>query len=72
MQMNEQRLVIIETKIAYQEDTIQQLNAVICTQQKQLDQLEYSCKLLIERLKGLTEFSEISDKTLLNEKPPHY
>ncbi len=35
--MNETRLVEIETKLAYQEDTIQQLNDVVCLQHNQLE-----------------------------------
>ena len=39
--MNDDRLVEVETKLAYQEDTIQQLNEVICRQQDQIDALLY-------------------------------
>ena len=69
--MNEQRLIDIETKLAYQEDTIQQLNDVVCSQQKQIKHLETICKHLIDRSK---EFSEIAAKVNAEslEKPPHY
>jgi SlyX protein len=69
--MNEQRLIEIETKLAYQEDTIQQLNDVVCSQQKQIEKLETICKHLIDRSK---EFSEIAAKVNAesHEKPPHY
>ena len=68
--MNDERLVNIETKIAYQEDTIQALNDVICNQQKQIDQLEATCKLLFDRLKNLS--STKVDESPADEKPPHY
>ena len=35
MKMNEERLVEIETKIAFQEQTIEDLNDVLCEQQHQ-------------------------------------
>ena len=48
--MSEERITEIETKLAYQEDTIQALNNVVCKQQDQLDQLQLACETLIERL----------------------
>lgn len=48
--MNEQRIIDIESKIAFQEETLQVLNDVICEQQKQLDKLVATCKLLDERI----------------------
>ena len=68
--MNENRLVDIETKLAYQEHTINQLNEVVCRQQQQIDQLEVICKHLLERLKDLSGSAGASDMT--DEKPPHY
>jgi SlyX protein len=37
--MNEDRLIEIETKIAYQEQTIKDLNDVIYEQQKEIERL---------------------------------
>ncbi len=68
--MTEQRLVNIETKVAYQEDTIMQLNNVVCHQQKQIDQLETTCKLLIDRIKEISETPDSGNHE--NEIPPHY
>ena len=68
--MNDERLVNIETKIAYQEDTIQALNDVICTQQKQIDQLETTCKMLFDRVKTLSPTK--AGEFPADEKPPHY
>ena len=42
--MNEERIVNIEAKIAYQDNTLQELNDVIYRQQKQIDQLEAICQ----------------------------
>lgn len=68
--MNEERLVDIETKVAYQEDTIMQLNDVVCQQQKQIAQLETTCKLLIDRIKEVSAAAD-AGKTEI-EIPPHY
>ncbi|MBP1150080.1 MULTISPECIES: SlyX family protein [Methylocaldum] len=68
--MIEERLVDLETKLAYQEDTIQALNNVVCEQQKQIDQLEATCKLLIDRIGQLAAAAELGK--IVDEKPPHY
>ena len=68
--MNEERLVDIETKVAYQEDAIMQLNDVVCQQQKQIAQLETTCKLLIDRIKEVSAAAD-AGKTEI-EIPPHY
>lgn len=68
--MIEDRLVDIEIKLSYQENTIRELNGVVCAQQKQIDQLESVCKIFANRIKDLSEALE--GKLPLNEKPPHY
>jgi SlyX protein len=68
--MIEDRLVDIEIKLSYQEDTIRELNSVVCAQQKQIDQLESICKVFASRIKDLSEALE--GNVPLNEKPPHY
>ena len=68
--MNE-RITELEIKIAYQEDTIQQLDSVVCQQQEQID-------LLIKQFKQLTQSSQDSSEgakslfSALDEVPPHY
>ena len=68
--MNEERMVEIESKIAFQDNALQELNDVIYRQQKQIDQLELTCQNLIERVKALSEISVSG--ALEDEKPPHY
>ncbi len=68
--MNENRFVDIETRIAYQEDTIQQLNDVVTKQQKQIDQLEELSRLLTDRYQSLQGISNSTDAA--DEEPPHY
>lgn len=68
--MKEQRLIDIETKLAFQEDAIQQLHEVICEQQKQIDRLELTCKILLDRVKEMS--LESGSNPAAHEKPPHY
>ena len=64
------RLENLETKIAYQDDTIEALNEVVCQQQKKLDELEAACKYLLNRAKSSQEPD--GQPSTNNEKPPHY
>lgn len=69
--MSEERLVEIETKIAFQERTIKDLNDVLCEQQQEIERLGSICNALLKRVKELSEFSLGIDAPA-NEKPPHY
>ena len=67
--MDEQRLIDLETRAAFQEDAIQQLSDVVYRQQKQIDQLENLCKLLAQKIQDL-DAGDLIDTS--DEKPPHY
>ena len=66
----DERLIEIETKVAYQEHTIAELNDVIYRQQQQIDQPERICKALTDRIQDIAE-TVVTDKGGY-EKPPHY
>lgn len=67
----EEQVVELETKLAYQEDTIQALNDVVAEQQKQLDKLERSLVTLAERFKEMSTGDSFQEQG--NEPPPpHY
>ena len=68
--MTEERLTEIETKLAYQEDLIQDLNQVIITMQKQIDALELRNKVLTDNLKQIEQ--SLPNDQNHNEVPPHY
>jgi SlyX protein len=68
--MNEQRLILLETKLAYQEATLQSLNDAVARQQMQISQLEQVCRQLQGRLASLGEAPYKS--SLSDEIPPHY
>ena len=69
--MSEDRLVEIETKIAFQEQTIEALNDVLYEQQQEIERLGSICDALVKRVKELSEFTPGIDARV-NEKPPHY
>ncbi|MBU0972099.1 MAG: SlyX family protein [Proteobacteria bacterium] len=69
--MNEDRLVKIEMKLAFQEQTIKDLNDVICAQQTQIQRLSAICAALVNQGKEFSEFTARIDAPA-NEKPPHY
>jgi SlyX protein len=70
--MNEDRIIELEIKAAYQEDLLQALNQVVSQQQQQIDRLEGICRLLNERMQNLlTEAGPNAGETV-HEIPPHY
>jgi SlyX protein len=70
MQTTEERIIELETKIAYQEDTIQRLNDIVAEQQRKLDLVQGSLKTLMGRFKDVSE--GLSNINSMHEKPPHY
>ncbi len=66
----EERIIELETKLAYQEDTIQQLNDIVARQQKKLDLVENNLRTLIGKFQDVSEGA--SNINPLHEKPPHY
>lgn len=70
----EDRLTEIETKLAWQDDLLDALNKTVSLQQKQIDQMEKICRMLIERLKEVTDLLDSQQQAggAVDEKPPHY
>ncbi len=65
------RLEALESKVAFQEDTIQQLNDVIIEQDGRIHALETSLRLVLENLRDLGTGTELEiDKQ--DDPPPHY
>jgi SlyX protein len=65
----ENRLIELEIKNAHQEDTIEQLNQIVITQQASIDELIRH----IKRLKNqLTNLQENNSKEQAESPPPHY
>jgi len=68
--MNEDRLVNIETKIAFQEDMIEELSKTIYQQQQKLERLEAVCRSLAGHIESLSAAKDGGMPA--NERPPHY
>lgn len=68
--MDEERIIEIETKVAHQEHTVQQLNDVVTEQAARISQLEDLCRALVDRLHSLS--SNLPAATEQDERPPHY
>ena len=60
-----------ETKLAYQEDLIEELNKTLYQQQKELGRLKATCESLASHIATLYESAHES-KPVANERPPHY
>jgi SlyX protein len=63
-------LIELQTQLAFQEQTIAELNDVMISQQKQIDLLRLEIKLLKDKLGGLEDRIETGPPQ--DEKPPHY
>lgn len=68
--MDEKRIIGIEERLAYQEQTILELNEVMTDQQAQLTRLARLAETLNDRLKALGS-GDGGDDTQ-DERPPHY
>jgi SlyX protein len=62
------RIDALESRLAYQDQTIEQLNETITAQWKQIDVLTRQLAALTERLQE----AETSAPAPANERPPHY
>jgi SlyX protein len=63
-------LIELQTQLAFQEQTIGELNAAMVGQQKQIDLLRLEIKLLKDKFGMLEDRLETGPSE--NEKPPHY
>ena len=63
----EQRFVKLETKLAYQEKTITDLNDVVVVQDRQINKLERRLVALEQQIALL-----VGQENAPQEKPPHY
>jgi uncharacterized coiled-coil protein SlyX len=68
--MLEERLTEIELRVAFQDDTIQQLNDVIVRQQHDIEQLTEELQLLKQQMQILAP-SLVVDQSQ-ETPPPHY
>ncbi len=65
-----ERLIELETKLAYQENLLDELNNVVCRQQDQIDDLHVKLRSLQERANELAAGTSPGETEA--EIPPHY
>ena len=63
-----ERIDALEERAMYQDETIEQLNATITAQWKQIDALRRQLAALTDRLQE----AEANAPAPANERPPHY
>ena len=65
----DERLTIIEMKLAYMEDFVNQIQNVAVEQAKTIDKLQKEKKLMVDRIRKMSNNFE---GEIPNMKPPHY
>lgn len=68
--MSEERFIDLESRLAHQDQMLNELNDVVTAQQAHLMQLEELCRSLIDRVKSIGEGVHSGDAE--DERPPHY
>jgi len=66
------RVIELEEKFSFQEDTLQQLNDVVAKQGLQIMELAVQLKSCKEQLEGLRERDGSIEGGAVDERPPHY
>ena len=66
------RVIELEEKFSFQEDTLQQLNDVVAKQGLQIMELAVQLKHCKEQLEGLRERDGSIEGGTVDERPPHY
>lgn len=67
----EDRVVELETRSAYQEETIRVLNDAVADQQRQIERLKLYCQQLLERIQAQADAAQ-GPTVPADEIPPHY
>ena len=68
--MDESRLIEIESKLAHQEDLLNELNDVVTDQQAQISRIEEMCRALVSRVRSISDGEAVGSPD--DERPPHY
>lgn len=69
--MTEERLIDLETRLSYQDETLRVLSDTVARQQKQIDQLESLTRQLLDRVRTLAD-PGVFKGSPADEVPPHY
>ena len=67
--MSEERFIDLESRLAHQDQLLNELNDVVTAQQAKIMQLDELCRSLADRVRS---FGETMPADADNERPPHY
>tara|TARA_B110000503_G_C6974213_1_gene340439 strand:- start:87 stop:299 length:213 start_codon:yes stop_codon:yes gene_type:complete len=70
MENNEEAIIELQTKLAFQEDLLENLNQVIIDQQGQIAKLERTVESIIVQMHSMQSSGQ--DNGQQQEIPPHY
>ena len=68
--MSEERFIDLETRLAHQDQLLNDLNEAVTGQQARIMDLEELCRALLERVRSLGDGGPAGDP--IDERPPHY
>lgn len=74
MKQYEERLIRLETQLAFQDDLLEQLNQQLVLQNHDIHLLQQQLHLLSSRFKELQQNADASGRqpSAADERPPHY
>jgi SlyX protein len=68
----QEQLIDLQTRVAYQEDTLEQLNQVITQQDAEIVQLKQQIRILAQRLEDSLRTQGQGGEQIQDDRPPHY
>ena len=68
--MSDDRLIDIETKLAFQENTVEELNRVVIKQQEEIDALKSTVGYVLDKMELLVDTN--MERAPADDRPPHY
>lgn len=68
--MSEERFIDLESRLAHQDQLLNELNDVVTSQQAKIMELNRLCQSLIDRVRSMGDAAPAGDSD--DERPPHY
>jgi SlyX protein len=65
-------LMELQTRLTFQEDTLQQLNQIVTAQDQVIRELQLQVKVIAKRFDDFVYLQEQGGANPLDERPPHY
>ena len=68
--MSEERFIDLESRLAHQDQLLNELNDAVTSQQAKIMELNTLCQSLIDRVRSMGDAAPAGDPG--DERPPHY